>query len=112
MHASLASLTFASLAAAALPEGVIELPLQRIKNQSAYGAEFLVGTPPQKAIINADTGSPTYAFESPSSSTMYFFFLKMALLIPFRKQKTLYASEDFARNMALTTTHLLPQPSG
>ncbi|KAM0462210.1 hypothetical protein ACHAO4_001411 [Trichoderma viride] len=68
MHAPLASLTFASLAAAALPEGVIELPLQRIKNQSAYGAEFLVGTPPQKAIINADTGSPTYAFESPKNS--------------------------------------------
>jgi hypothetical protein len=67
MHAPLVSLTFASLAAAALPEGVIELPLQRIKNQSAYGAEFLVGTPPQKAIISADTGSPTYAFESPSA---------------------------------------------
>lgn len=110
MHAPLASLTFASLAAAALPEGVIELPLQRIKNQSAYGAEFLVGTPPQKAIINADTGSPTYAFESPSSSTMYFW--KMALLIPFRKQKTLYANEDFAQNTALTTTHLLPRQSG
>lgn len=70
MHAPLASLTFASLAAAALPQGVIELPLQRIKNQSAYGAEFLVGNPPQKAIISADTGSPTYAFESPSPSTL------------------------------------------
>ncbi|KAF3057740.1 Candidapepsin [Trichoderma lentiforme] len=65
MHVPLASLSFASLAAASLPEGVIEIPLQRIKNQSAYGAEFLVGNPPQKAIIQADTGSPTYAFESP-----------------------------------------------
>ncbi|KAL5086178.1 hypothetical protein Trisim1_009510 [Trichoderma cf. simile WF8] len=65
MHVPLASLSFASLAAASLPEGVIEIPLQRIKNQSAYGAEFLVGNPPQKAIISADTGSPTYAFESP-----------------------------------------------
>ncbi|KAL7929336.1 aspartic endopeptidase [Trichoderma chlorosporum] len=65
MHVPLASLSFASLAAAALPEGVIEIPLQRIKNQSAYGAEFQVGNPPQKVIISADTGSPTYAFESP-----------------------------------------------
>lgn len=117
MHAPLASLTFASLAAAALPEGVIELPLQRIKNQSAYGAEFLVGTPPQKAIILADTGSPTYAFESPSSSTLsssrnLMSCSKIVLLISFRKQKTLYASEDFARNTAPTTTHLLPRPSG
>lgn len=30
----------------------------------------------------------------------------------FRKQKILYASEDSAQNMALTTTHLLPRPSG
>lgn len=67
----LVSLSFASLVAAHLPEGVIEIPLQRIKNQSAYGAEFLVGNPPQKAIISADTGSPTYAFESPRT---YLFF--------------------------------------
>ncbi|RFU78345.1 hypothetical protein TARUN_3867 [Trichoderma arundinaceum] len=65
MHVPLVSLSFASLAAAALPEGVIEIPLQRIKNQTAYGAEFQVGNPPQRAIISADTGSPTYAFESP-----------------------------------------------
>jgi hypothetical protein len=65
MYVPLVSLSFASLAAATLPEGIIEIPLQRIKNQSAYGAEFQVGTPPQKAIISADTGSPTYAFESP-----------------------------------------------
>lgn len=65
MHVPLASLSFASLAAAALPEGVIEIPLQRIKNQSAYGAEFQVGNPPQRVIISADSGSPTYAFESP-----------------------------------------------
>ncbi|UKZ82782.1 hypothetical protein TrVFT333_010580 [Trichoderma virens FT-333] len=65
MYLPLASLSFASLAAAALPEGVIEIPLQRIKNQSAYGAEFQVGNPPQRVIISADTGSPTYAFESP-----------------------------------------------
>lgn len=81
MHAPLTSLTFASLAAAALPKGVIELPLQRIKNQSAYGAEFLVGTPPQKAIISADTGSPTYAFESPGAFMSFNIFLKMASLI-------------------------------
>ena len=65
MHAPLVSLSFASLAAAALPEGVIEVPLQRIKNQTAYGVEFQVGNPPQKAVISADTGSPTYSFESP-----------------------------------------------
>jgi hypothetical protein len=65
MHAALVSLSIASLAAAALPEGVVEVPLQRIKNQTAYGVEFQVGNPPQKAVISADTGSPTYAFESP-----------------------------------------------
>lgn len=116
MHAPLTSLTFASLAAAALPKGVIELPLQRIKNQSAYGAEFLVGTPPQKAIISADTGSPTYAFESPS---VFIIFSVFPCLFEnriadksFRKQAILYASGDSAQNMALTTTPLLPHPSG
>ncbi|KAK5991554.1 Candidapepsin-like protein [Cladobotryum mycophilum] len=54
-----------SLAAAALPVGVIEIPLQRIKNQSAYGVEIMLGNPPQKVITSADTGSPTYGFESP-----------------------------------------------
>ncbi|KAH0491992.1 hypothetical protein TgHK011_003392 [Trichoderma gracile] len=68
MRAPLLSLSVASLAAAALPEGVVEVPLQRIKNQTAYGAEFQVGNPPQKAVISADTGSPTYAFESPRNT--------------------------------------------
>lgn len=50
----------------ALPQGVLEIPLQRIKNQSAYGIEFHIGNPPQKVVTSVDTGSPTYGFESPS----------------------------------------------
>lgn len=50
--------------ASMLPDGVISLPLQRIKNQSAYGLELEVGNPPQRVVSLVDTGSPTYSFES------------------------------------------------
>jgi hypothetical protein len=51
-------------AVVALPDGVISLPLQRIKNQTAYGVELFIGTPPQRVVTSVDTGSPTYAVES------------------------------------------------
>lgn len=60
----LAALCLMPSSAMALPEGVISLPLQRIKNQSAYGLELEVGTPPQRVVSLVDTGSPTYSFES------------------------------------------------
>jgi hypothetical protein len=50
----------------ALPHGIISVPLQRIKDQGAYGVELHVGNPPQSVVVLADTGSPTYAVESPS----------------------------------------------
>jgi hypothetical protein len=33
----------------------------------AYFAEFDVGTPPQKAFLKVDTGSPAYAFLNPKN---------------------------------------------
>lgn len=46
-----------------LPEGVISVPLPRIEEQTAYGVEFQVGTPPQKNILKFDTGSPTIGLQ-------------------------------------------------
>ncbi|KAJ3493129.1 hypothetical protein NLG97_g4936 [Lecanicillium saksenae] len=40
------------------PPGVLSLDVKRVVNQSAYGVELEVGTPPQKMRVNVDTGSP------------------------------------------------------
>ncbi|KAL6861977.1 acid protease [Trichoderma novae-zelandiae] len=51
-----------------LPDGVINVPLTRIMNQSTYGMEFEVGSPPQRSFLQIDTGSPTIGFISPRSN--------------------------------------------
>jgi hypothetical protein len=55
----------APVAVAELPTGVIAVPLLRDVGQSAYYAEFEVGTPPQKESLKIDTGSPRYSFLDP-----------------------------------------------
>jgi hypothetical protein len=50
--------------AASLPPGVIKIPTTRILNESAYGIEFEVGSPPQSNVLKVDTGSPTIGFEN------------------------------------------------
>jgi hypothetical protein len=51
--------------AAELPAGVIAVPLSRDLGQTAYYAEFQVGTPPQKEYLKIDTGSPNFSFLNP-----------------------------------------------
>jgi hypothetical protein len=67
---SLASFAAVGVAASysPLPPGVIKIPMTRILNQSAYGIEFEVGTPPQKNILKVDSGSPTIGFENPRNN--------------------------------------------
>lgn len=72
--AGLASGSLALLAAAALlahaqdiPPGVIKVPLIRDAEQTAYYAQFQVGTPAQKAFLKVDTGSPRYSFLASSN---------------------------------------------
>ncbi|KAL5115015.1 hypothetical protein ACEQ8H_007056 [Pleosporales sp. CAS-2024a] len=51
--------------AADVPAGVIAVPLTRNYELTAYFAEVLVGTPPQKMRLLVDTGSPFYSFLDP-----------------------------------------------
>jgi hypothetical protein len=51
--------------AAELPAGVVAVPLSRDPGQTAYYAEFQVGTPPQKEYLKIDTGSPNFSFLNP-----------------------------------------------
>jgi hypothetical protein len=53
------------IVAAELPAGVIAVPLSRDLGQTAYYAEFQVGTPPQKEYLKIDTGSPNFSFLNP-----------------------------------------------
>jgi hypothetical protein len=64
---SLALLAAVTLPAVAveLPTGVIAVPLSRDPEQTAYYAEFKVGTPPQKERLKIDTGSPMFSFLDP-----------------------------------------------
>jgi hypothetical protein len=50
-----------------VPAGAIAAPMIRNKGQTAYYAEVLVGTPPQKNFLKVDSGSPRYAFLSPDN---------------------------------------------
>ncbi|KAB5511704.1 aspartic peptidase domain-containing protein [Coniochaeta sp. 2T2.1] len=51
-----------------LPHGVVSIPMNRIVNYTAYGIDFMVGTPGQRNVLKVDTGSPTIGFENPRSN--------------------------------------------
>ncbi|KAH8171866.1 eukaryotic aspartyl protease domain-containing protein [Sarocladium implicatum] len=53
---------------ASVPSGAVLVPLLRDAGQAAYLAELHVGTPPQRMLLKADSGSPTYSFIDPRNA--------------------------------------------
>ena len=65
--ALLAAVTIPTSLAKQTPAGTIAVPMIRNNDQTAYYAEMLVGTPPQKNFLKVDSGSPRYAVLSPNN---------------------------------------------
>lgn len=61
-------LTILAVLSSCVAESILPIPLTRIKNQTAYGAEISVGTPPQTSHLLVDTGSYTIGFETAHSN--------------------------------------------